>query len=352
MTLPALLSREAIHARLQVIFPEGTPHRNYCVREMAASTVFCALYVGAVEGSGTLFGPKHVYRMTDEQAALITDDNRAAYAANLSKKGWAPPGRRWYSDNTREPIRDETLRDGLVAVGAVTERSDVATTSSRPRYALAEHFAALFDPALTDAAFEKSADEWRAKWLNKGALARIAIVRQGAVADANAVTVTLPNGQIHHLKAGQSSDITKAVIEIFARRFLIKPVVLFISESGKKIVARHDELARSIGLNIKADRNLPDTILADLGTEHPLLVFVEAVATDGPINNRRKTALEQLATEAGFPLEHVAFVTAYWDRSGSPFKKTIDSLAWGSFAWFVSEPEGLVQLTVGKNSLS
>lgn len=352
MTLPALINRNKIQARLQSIFPEGTPHRNYCVREMAASTVFCALYVAAIEGTGTLFGPKHVYRMTDDQAALTSDHDRIAYAANISKQGWVAPGRRWYSDNTREPIRDETLRDGLVAVGAVTERTDVATTSSKPRYALAAHFSALFDPALDDTAFEKAAEEWRIKWLNKGALARIALVRQGAAADTNAVTVALPNGQTHRLKTGRSSEITKAVIEVFAPYFLIEPVVLFISESGRKIVAHHDDLARSIGLNIKADKNLPDTILADLGTEHPLLVFVEAVATDGPINERRKAALEQLATEAGFPLEHVAFVTAYWDRSGSPFKKTIDSLAWGSYAWFASEPSGLVRLSANSKSLS
>jgi BsuBI/PstI restriction endonuclease len=114
---------------------------------------------------------------------------------------------------------------------------------------------------------------------------------------------------------------------------------------------RDDKLARTIGLNIAIDKNLPDTILVDLGPAHPLLVFVEAVATDGPVNDRRKKALEQLATQAGFPLQHVAFVTAYLDRSGAPFKKTVDALAWGSYAWFVSEPDGLVELSVTRKSL-
>ena len=90
----------------------------------------------------------------------------------------------------------------------------------------------------------------------------------------------------------------------------------------------------------------------DLGPDHPLLVFVEVVATDGPINARRKQALEDLAKDAGFPLEHIAFVTAYLDRSGAPFKKTVDALAWGSYAWFVSEPDGLIDLSAGKRSLA
>lgn len=47
-------------------------------------------------------------------------------------------------------------------------------------------------------------------------------------------------------------------------------------------------------------------------------------------------------TGVGFPLEHVAFVTVYLDRSAGPFKKTVDSRAWGSCAWFAAEPERLV----------
>lgn len=52
-----------------------------------------------------------------------------------------------------------------------------------------------------------------------------------------------------------------------------------------------------------------------------------------------------------YPLEHVAFVTAYLDRSGSPFKKSVDALAWGSYAWFVSEPDGLIELSTTRRSL-
>ena len=130
-----------------------------------------------------------------------------------------------------------------------------------------------------------------------------------------------------------------------------QPAVLFVSESGNKVVARDDQLARKVGLNIEAHKNLPDVILVDLGPTHPLLVFVEAVATDGPVNDRRRRALEELATQAGFPAEHVAFVTAYLDRSGPAFKKTVDALAWGSYAWFFSEPDGLVELSTTRAGL-
>lgn len=346
-----MLTRDEVHVRLQEIFPDGAPNRAYLTRMLAASTVFVALYIDATEGSGTMLGPKHVYRMTDEQAALVDDASRTAYATGVLRTGSQTEGRRWYQDNTREPIRDETLREGLVAIGAVIERTDLPTTSSKPRYALKASFAALFDPALTGEALQARTAAWQAEALNKGALARLAIVRQGAGVSADQVLVTFPNGETRRMKPGPSSEITKAVVEVFAPAFLTAPAVVFLSESGNKVVARDDALARSMGLAIQADKNLPDTILVDLGPVHPLLVFVEVVATDGPISQRRKEALEELVAEAGFPAEHVAFVTAYLDRSAGPFKKTVDSLAWGSYAWFAAEPERLMVFSEARESL-
>jgi BsuBI/PstI restriction endonuclease HTH domain/BsuBI/PstI restriction endonuclease domain len=284
LTLPSLPTWEEVQQRLQVIFPEGAPNRGYLTRDLAASTVFVALYVGAVEGSGHWLGPKQVYRMSDIQAGMGTDAERETYRRDVMKPGGRAPGKQWYHDTTREPIRDETLREGLVVVGAAIERPDIATTSSSPRYALQSAFAALFDPALTGVPLATAITAWQSKHLSKGALARIALVRQGASTGGTHVSVTFPNGQILQMKPGPSSEITKAVIEVFAPRFLQSPAVVFVSESGKKVLAHHDAIARSIGLSIKADKNLPDTILVDLGPAEPLIVFVEAVATDGPIN--------------------------------------------------------------------
>src|ERR1700736_6048832 len=87
MSLPRLLPRSEIHKRLPIIFPEGTPHRGYCVRELAASTAFAALYVGAIEGAGIFFGPKHVYRMSDRQASRTDEKSRATFASRIMSEG-------------------------------------------------------------------------------------------------------------------------------------------------------------------------------------------------------------------------------------------------------------------------
>lgn len=342
--LPPYASKVLVAERLPLIFPEGTPSRNYCIRDLAASTIFTMLYIGAIEGSGVFLGPKHVYLMTNKIAGQSGDEARRAYAVDAMKPGYRPPGTRWYADNTREPIRDETLREGLVAIGAAYSRNDLPTTSSKPRYSLKADLAALFDPSLTGEALNQHITNWQKQNLNKEVLARIAIRHRGAAASNDGVLVTFPNQETRRLVPGPSSIISKAVIEEFARIFLVDPAVLWLSESGNKVVTRDEEIAHAIGIHIEADKNLPDIILVDLAGDKPLLVFVEVVATDGPMTERRRDALYLLTDKAGFDRQHVAFVTAYADRDSAAFKKTVPSLAWGSFAWFMSEPSNLIGL--------
>ena len=91
-------------------------------------------------------------------------------------------------------------------------------------------------------------------------------------------------------------------------------------------------------------------VLADLGPADPLIVFIEVVATDGAVTTRRREALFTLTDEAGFSRGQVAFLTAYRDREAAGFRKTVSGLAWGSFAWFVSEPDSIVILRDGAAS--
>ncbi len=269
----------------------------------------------------------------------------------LGKSGFQPDGKTWYQENSREKIRDETIRQGLIPNNAALERSGLPTTSSAPRYALRKGFAALFNPSLTAEALGKAAETWREQHLSATALARTVLIRRGATTTGEGILVTFPNGETRRMAPGPSSRVSKAVIEEFAPRYLNNPAVLWISESGAKVVARDDELAAQLKLRISADRNLPDIVLVDLGDgkdSQILLVFVEVVATDGPVTPHRLEALLKVATDAGFAAGRVAFVTAYLDRSHPAFKKTIAELAWSSFAWFAAEPENLIFLHDGR----
>ena len=101
---------------------------------------------------------------------------------------------------------------------------------------------------------------------------------------------------------------------------------------------------------LDAAQLLPDIVLVDLAppgrTGKVLIVFVEVVASDGPVTEQRKHALLDLIASSPrhYRPEDAAFITAHSDRSAGPARRTLPTLAWRSFAWFVSEPGHLVQL--------
>lgn len=264
--------------------------------------------------------------MGTAQARRTSYEERDAwYRLTLTQRKSRPPDA-WYAPNSREPIRDETLRQGLIPTGAVVERTGLPITSSLPRYALESGFASLFDKSIDRVEFETRAAAWRQSHLSKEALARLALLRDGVAGSTSAVPVVLPSGETRNLQAGPSSVIAKAVIEEFAPRFLHTPALLWLSESGNKVVASDMLTARKIGLSIDPSKTLPDIILADLGPDL-LVVFVEVVASDGPINPLRKENLTVIAREAGFDAGHLAFVTAFEDRAATPARALMPNLA-------------------------
>lgn len=347
LELPKIPSLALIQTRLPLIFPEGSENRNYLIRDISAKTIFVMFYTGAIEGTERWIRPDQVTKMTDRQAKKIDDKSRLEWTkVSLSpgKMKYIPD--RWYAVNTREPIRDETLRIGLIMVNAVVERQGLPTTSPKPRYALSSDFTKLFDEEMDEQEFEKATRNWRETYLSSTALARIRLRNRGAFAAQRTshILVRLPNGETRRMEPGPSSVLTKAVIEDFTKRFLKEPALIFLSESGNKIVAQDYELARSIGLDIKADRNLPDIILADIGLTEPIIVFVEVVVTDGAITRSRKESLLKIALDAGFPSNRIFFVSAFEDRGLPVFRRLSSDLVWGSLVWFASEPDYILVL--------
>lgn len=353
MTLPPLTPWQKVRERLHIIFPEGIPDRQFLIRDMAAKTVFVALYVGAIEGRDRWLAPRHVVRMGDRQAAEQDQHERDDYYAVMTRPNSPSPPDRWYAENSREPLRDEVIRQGLVPVNAMIERRGVPTTSPLGRYALQGDFADLFHPGLGGGRFEDVAEQWRAEYMSASALARAALVRSSASTSSANIAVQCPKGPSIILPPGPSPAITKAVIEVFAPKFLGDPRVAWVSDSATKRPFRDAPLEKALQIRLDAAEMLPDVVLVDL--EPPgrrnrvLIVFVEVVASDGPVTEQRRRALLDLiaASPRRYGPEDAAFVTAYADRGADAARRTISALAWRSFAWFVSEPDHLLQLHDG-----
>ncbi|MGQ0561385.1 MAG: hypothetical protein ACT443_05870 [Gemmatimonadota bacterium] len=186
------------------------------------------LYAGAIEGEDAYIRPNQITRMSDMQAAIEDDNARHEWImASLRPQREIIPGR-WYADTTREPIRDETLRDALKPLGAVIERAGLSPTSSSPRWALAKDFAALF--TAPDQLFPEQLDAWRTAHLSLPARARLALIQSQATSDLHdSILVTFPSGETRRLSPGPSGMIAKAVVEEFAINFLPRQQNLWVT---------------------------------------------------------------------------------------------------------------------------
>lgn len=174
MTLRPLPTREEIHARLRRLFPPEA-FDTVTSNPLAAAATAAMLYVGAVvaddeqSASGSTWArPSMCLWLSDAALSHSAEHERTAWltAALRGRKqvaellaSWGVPFEPWYADNTRETLRDETFPKWL-DFGAMRYREGVRTTSSQPRWALTESFAALFDPELTGEALGAAIESW------------------------------------------------------------------------------------------------------------------------------------------------------------------------------------------------
>jgi hypothetical protein len=220
----------------------------------------------------------------------------------------------------------------------------VPTTSSVPRYYLARDFADLFDPRLDGTELGDAVTAWQQRHLTAAARARMALVQQQATSEAGA-QVRFPDGSSRFLTLGPSTPLLKAAVEIFAPGFMHRPVVLVIAESRRRLAYEDAAQLRRIRL-APEPRVMPDLLLADVGAPHGelQLIFLECVATGGAMTHERVAALRTWLAGKGFIDVQAAFGTVFGDRSDPAFRRFVGELAWGTFVWFVSEPENLMVL--------
>jgi hypothetical protein len=345
--LPAMLSVQAIQDRLSTIFPEEFPDRGILVGVMAARVIFVFLYGGFIEGEGRYLRPSNVYLFTEEQAEKLSDADRLNWLATVNRPGHRMTGRRWYADTSREPIRDDLMRNQWLRLGIMQKLPGNPTTTSLPINFLSREFADLFDPELTEDLLTEAIEKWYSQHMGQATRQRMALRAQGILAKKGDLLVELPDGSRIRITAGPSSQIAKGLIEEFSARHLESPAVIWLSASDKKAIPQFVEMSASIGLKFDLGAELPDLILADM--KHPIrLLFCEIVATDGAVTEARKDALLAIVRESEFPQEAVEFLSAFEDREATAFRKNFSRLAPDSLVWFRTEPNLLVVLSTAK----
>ncbi|MCA4135493.1 BsuBI/PstI family type II restriction endonuclease [Arthrobacter sp. M4] len=321
---------------------------------MAASAVAALIWAGCVapteDGELTpdlpYARPSTVLWMNEELFAITDEERRRRwYSVSKSTKNkthelmasWDIGLTQWYADNSREPLRDDVFHPWS-ELGAILGAPHLDTTSPAPRWILRRSFAQLFDPSLHGEELQEAVDTWIQTHMSASARLRASLANARARATLS-VPVRMPDGTTRDLAPGKSSEIIQGVIQGWAIVRLKEPAVLAISEPGDKFHKADAAIFAAAGISIDVSDLLPDILIVDLGTTPMDVWVVEVVATDGPIHERRKRKLMEWAAQQGLPPENLRYLTAFLSRNHSAAKRLMPSLAAGTHAWFLDEPE-------------
>lgn len=353
MTFLPVVSSDIALERMSSIFPKDA-FRSTLSSPLSGKAIAGLIWAGCVVEKDDdelavdlpYARPSTVLWMNESLLSVKDEDRRQAWyrAAMKSKKAvqalmldWGLDTDPWYADNSRETLRDEFFNE-LASYGALLGAPHIDTNSPRPRWILRRDFAELFDPELTGDELTAATDAWIRTHMSKNGRVRAQLARKRAKHSVS-VSVTLPDGENRLLNPGNSSELLQGVIEGWAPLRLKDPVVLTISEPGDKVYLSDQAQLRALGININVSKLLPDALLVDLGTDPLEFWVIEAVATDGPVSEPRKEKLRKWAKDQGIDPDNLRYLTAFLSRHHPAAKRLLASLAPGTHAWFLDEPD-------------
>lgn len=234
-----------------------------------------------------------------------------------------------YAPNTRETIRDEAVKF-FVEEGLLLRNPDAPgrpTNSRRTVYQIEPSALALFrkfgtldwPPALKE--YLTSRETLKHEINRKRVLAR--------------VPVTLPNGSQVALSPGGQNPLIKDIIEHFCSIYAPGGVVLYIGDTENKFVHLETEGLAALGVTLNSAAKIPDVIVYD--PKRNWLLLIEAVASVGPVDGKRRKELKDLFTgcKAG-----LVFVTAFENRT--TMQSCASQIAWESEVWIAEDPEHMI----------
>lgn len=237
--------------------------------------------------------------------------------------------RKDYKPNSRETFRRQTLHQFTQAriVAQNPDDPDRATNSGKNVYSLTEDAVAVLRTVGTEA-FDTAVAAF--------------IKKHGALKEAYAKTrnlrgvpLRLPSGKTVKLSPGKHNQLQKAVVELWAPKFIPNAVLLYLGDTAKKnFFADEAELAR-LCVPFNDHDKLPDLILH--WPERNWLFLVEAVTTHGPVSPKRHREMENVLKKS--TAERV-YVTAFPDMK--TFRKYAGDIAWETEAWIAEVPEHMI----------
>jgi adenine-specific DNA-methyltransferase len=234
-----------------------------------------------------------------------------------------------YKPNTRETIRRQTLHQfieaGLVLLNPddpdrpVNSPNNCYQIEPRALKLLSSFRTARFDRLL--AAYLDDIPGLRAQYERARTHHQIPV----ALPDGGAVTLT-PGGQ---------NLLIKQAVEEFCPRFTPGGRVLYVGDAGRQTPVFDQAALEDLGLTLDKHGKLPDLIVHFVDREW--LVLIEAAASHGPVDSKRRSDLERLfaGSSAG-----IVFVSCFPSRD--EMRRYLNEISWETEVWCADNPSHLI----------
>lgn len=234
-----------------------------------------------------------------------------------------------YAPNTRETIRDDAVKF-FVESGLLVRNPDEPrrpTNSGKTVYQIEPTALALLRTACTPdwpallERYRAGSEDLKNEIHRKRTLTRIG--------------VTLPDGSKVALSAGGQNPLIKAVIEQFCPAFAPAGIVLYIGDTEDKFVHLEAKALAALGVTLDSAAKIPDVIVHYKAKNW--LLLIEAVASAGPVDGKRRKELKDLFAGCTAGL---VFVTAFETRRA--MQAFVSQIAWESEVWIADDPDHMI----------
>jgi len=234
-----------------------------------------------------------------------------------------------YAPNTRETIRDESIKYFAEAGLLIRNPDDPArpTNSGKTVYQIEQQ--AL---ETTRSYGTGPWEELLAKYLAERDDILAELARRRSLAR---IPVRIAPGKDASLSPGEQNPLIKAVVEDFCARFTPGANVIYIGDTEGKFLIFDNAALHRLGVDIAAPEKMPDVVVHFAAKNW--LVLIEAVASAGPVDGKRRLELKRLfkGSRAG-----LVFVTAFESRA--TMRSFLGQISWESEVWISEDPDHLI----------
>ena len=234
-----------------------------------------------------------------------------------------------YAPNTRETFRRQTMHQ-FVAGGIALYNPD------RPdRPVNSPHAVYQIEPSLVEVLRTYGSSEYRERLAAFIERRPSLAARYAKERDMQLVPVQIAAGKEIKLSAGEHSELIKAIIEIFAPRFVPGGRLVYVGDTGDKWGYFDTELLKDLGVKVDNHGKMPDVVI--FYPEKSWLLLVESVTSHGPVDSKRHEELAELFTSSKAGL---VYVSAFPNRK--VLNKYLDAISWESEVWVADSPTHLI----------